>query len=83
MIWGSGGNCPLFTWGITKMKRKLQTWELGLSPAELAYSHAGDHRAAVERYNARPPDPCPYRKGTAEYEAYDKAWWEAMRNVKA
>jgi hypothetical protein len=35
---------------------------------------------ALERYNARPPDPCPYRAGTPEYEIYDRAWHAYLRH---
>jgi hypothetical protein len=42
------------------------------------YAAAMTRQALIERYNASPPDNCPYQKGTPEEADYDRGWKAAM-----
>jgi hypothetical protein len=44
------------------------------TPYELGRRDAASHAVTVELYNAKPPDCCPYAKGTAEGVEYDRGW---------
>lgn len=45
-----------------------------MAPYDLGREDAVRHAAAVARYNARPPDRCPYPRGSAEEDEYDRGW---------
>jgi hypothetical protein len=51
-------------------------------PFDLGKEHAAVHRAAVERYNAKPPDSCPFAKGTSEEAEYDRGWKDYMKQMR-
>jgi len=55
----------------------------GMTPAELGERDAYLHADAVETYNARPPDRCPFAKGTPEQREYDRGWRKAMADMDA
>ena len=48
------------------------------TPYELGRHGAVRRQAAYERYNAFPPDDCPFKKGTPEETEYDRGWKDQM-----
>jgi hypothetical protein len=53
-----------------------------MAPYDLGRQGAANQAAAVERYNARPPDPCPFHKGTPEEAEYDRGWKDWFRDYR-
>jgi len=49
-----------------------------MSPYALGREDAITHKSAVETYNARPSDSCPFARGTSEEAEYDRGWEDAM-----
>jgi hypothetical protein len=49
---------------------------------QLGREHAAAHAAAVERHNTRPPDRCPFAKGSAEETEYDRGWKARMKEFE-
>jgi hypothetical protein len=62
--------------------RKEQERRAKMSPYELGVEDAVYHRAAVEHYNARPPNRCPYAEGTPEEAEYDRGWKDQMARLR-
>ena len=54
--------------------------EVNKTPYQRGQEAACMHLAAIERYNAAPPDSCPYKKGTPEEDEYDRGWKTAMKH---
>jgi hypothetical protein len=48
------------------------------TPYRLGRDGACSRRAAMDTYNAAPPDPCPFQKGTPEEAEYDRGWKAQM-----
>ena len=64
--------------------RRIQNEErrAKMSPYALGVEDATTHKSADETYNARPPDPCPFAKGTPEEAEYDRGWKDAMARYR-
>ena len=65
-----------------KRSQALKEYEkrcANMSPYELGRGDAAAYRSAVETYNARPPNGCPFFKGTSEEAEYDRGWNDVMR----
>lgn len=63
-------------WEGCRIDNDERRWKM--SPYDLGVEDANLHKSAVERYNAHPPNLCPFVKGTPEEAEYDRGWKDAL-----
>lgn len=48
------------------------------TPYYMGYKDGLSHSITMSRYNQRPPDKCPFAKGTLEEQQYDRGWRDGV-----